>query len=135
MPFFDPTEQQRLMQQMFANPQGGAPFQVPQGQGGVGQNAPQIGPSFVGPGDMGEGQGSMPNDLGVEPPQGFNRMPPNIGDEAMAMQPPNIGDGAMVQGQIPGMSGGGAPIDGGMINPELREKLIEAIMKRQLGGY
>ncbi len=137
MSFFNQSEQQRLMAQMFGSGAPGmTPFQTPQGQGGIGQNAPQIGPSFVGPGDEMGGGGAMPNDLGVEAPDNFNLPVPNIGDQAMVQQPPNIGDQAMVRGQVPRMD-----FDNSIMTPEQLqalggpggglEKLIQAILNRQ----
>lgn len=126
MPFFNPADQQRLMSQMFQNPQGGPMPPQPGGQGGVGQTGPVLGPSFVGPGDE---MGGMPADLGVEAPDQFNLPVPNIGDEAMLRQPPGSFNDPMQTGGMPsGMGGGGAAPE------EIKRRLIEAIMARQSGA-
>lgn len=91
MPFFNPQEQQRLMQQMFRDPSGAPMAPMGGGTGGVGDQGGGtiIGPSFVGPGDQGGAGGSMPSDLGVEAPGGqFNLPVPNIGDQGMVRMPP-----------------------------------------------
>lgn len=136
MPFFNQGEQQRLMAQMFQNPQGGPMPPMGGGQGGIGnENGPMIGPSFVGPEGVG-GPGGV-QDLGVEAPDNFSRPVPNIGDQGMVQQPPNIGDQAMVRGQVPRMDFDNSTI----MSPEqlqalggpggAREKLIQAILNRQ----
>ena len=147
MPFFDPSEQQRLMQQMFTNPQGGPMPPSPQGQGGIGQDGPMIAPSFVGPGDM--AQGGMPSDLGVEAPEQFNRPVPNIGDEAMMRQLPNIGDEAMVRPTpqsayedllSQGSAGGVPSAEGATAAPRQmmgqdRQRLIDLLLSRKMHAF
>lgn len=137
MPFFNQQEQQRLMAQMFSNPQGGPMPPQPGGQGGPTEGGPMLAPSFVGPETY---QPGGIQDLGVEPPDNFNRQVPNIGDQAMLRQPPNIGDQGMVQGMPPSVPSAGAdngyPIAdqmGGAGDP--RMKLIEAILRRQQGAF
>lgn len=141
MSFFNQSEQQRLMQQMFGGSVPGmAPFQTPQGQGGVGQNAPQIGPSFVAPGDAMGGGGSMPNDLGVEAPDNFNLPVPNIGDQGMVRQPHNFNDnmptevppGYMGDMSANNVAAGAAQLGGSIagLGEDAKRRLIDAIIAR-----
>ena len=145
MPFFDPNEQQRLMQQMFRDPSGAPMPPMGQGQGGVGQNGLQLGPSFEGPGDPGQmGHmvgGGAPTELGVQAPDQFNLPVPQIGDQGMVRQPPNIGDDAMMRqppgGSMPRDLGGaaGAGMGLGAISDEDKQRLIQAIMARTGGIF
>lgn len=143
MSFFNQSEQQRLMAQMFGGGANGMPpFQTPQGQGGVGQNAPQIGPSFVAPGDAATGgMGSaMPNDLGVEAPDNFSLPVPNIGDQGMVRTPPNGFNDNMPTEIPPGYAGdmGANNVAAGAdqfatslgLGEGAKRRLIDAIMAR-----
>lgn len=141
MPFFDPAEQQRLMQQMFTNPQGGPMPPSPQGQGGVGSQdgGTIIAPSFQGPdmggmGAMGTGGGAP---MGVDGPDQFAPPVPDIGDQGMVRQPPftfddNLPNDLMgdrgqnvLQGAVAGMTGG-MP----QLGEDQKRRLIEALMAR-----
>lgn len=146
MPFFNQNEQQRLMMQMFQNPQGGSAMPMPNGQGGMagdggGAGGTIVGPSFVGPGDQGGMGGSMPSDLGVEAPNQFNLPVPNIGDQGMVRVPPAGFNDNMPTDIPPGYAGdmgannvaAGAGNFAGSIpglGEDQKRRLIEAIIAR-----
>lgn len=139
MPFFDPNQQQQLMQQMFANPQGGGMPPMAQGQGGVGsQNGGMsIGPSFEAP-DMAHGPGGSGGGvMGVDGPDQFAPPVPDVGDEQMVLKPNFNFDGDNMPNDLSGdrnqniLQGAVSGMTGGMnIGEDQKRRLIEALMAR-----
>jgi len=120
-------QQQMMLQQMFG--QGG--MQMPGGQGGASGSqpqGPQTGPSF-------ETQG-VPQGVGRPMPQGGGFPPaPDTGDNIGVPAPPT-GDDQFAQPMPQGRMGGASPMAQQLsqIQPEARQRLVQALMSRMQGG-